>query len=174
MDYIIRDAKPEDCVEIMRLITELAEYEKLPEQVQLDAESLREDGFGTTNPFYKCLVAELTSGHKTKEGHTLVAYAMYYFTYSTWLGRSIYVEDIYVMPECRAKGIGHGLLQKIAKIAVEQKCKYLQLVVLDWNKLATEFYIRRGCTDLTTKEGWSLFRFELDALNKLAEGDDRN
>ncbi|XP_043932950.1 thialysine N-epsilon-acetyltransferase isoform X2 [Protopterus annectens] len=140
MDYIIRDAKPEDCVEIMRLITELAEYEKLPEQVQLDAESLREDGFGTTNPFYKCLVAELTSGHKTKE----------------------------------AKGIGHGLLQKIAKIAVEQKCKYLQLVVLDWNKLATEFYIRRGCTDLTTKEGWSLFRFELDALNKLAEGDDRN
>ncbi|XP_069071694.1 thialysine N-epsilon-acetyltransferase-like isoform X2 [Pleurodeles waltl] len=101
MEYEIRPAGLQDCVHIMRMIRELAEYEKLADKVQITEEVLKKDGFGD-NPFYKCFVVELCSGQKSKEGFTVVGYALYCIVYSTWEGPFVHLEDLYVMPEFRA------------------------------------------------------------------------
>ncbi|XP_078786635.1 diamine acetyltransferase 2b isoform X2 [Oryzias latipes] len=139
MHFKIRPAKKEDCKEISRLIMELAVYEKMPDQVKIAHEvlvfsmsyncltpdpqfhcstsvELERDGF-CENPFFQCLVAEVPEEHKSKEGFTVVGYALYFYTYSTWKGRSIFLEDLYVMPEFRGNGIGKGLLCKVAEVA---------------------------------------------------------
>uniref|UniRef100_A0AAA9T1Y9 Spermidine/spermine N1-acetyltransferase family member 2 n=1 Tax=Bos taurus TaxID=9913 RepID=A0AAA9T1Y9_BOVIN len=101
---MIREAKEGDCGNILRLIRELAEYEKLSDQVKISEEALRADGFGET-PFYHCLVAEILSAPGEPQGPCVVGYGLYYFSYSTWKGRNIYLEDIYVKPEYREPDI---------------------------------------------------------------------
>ncbi|RXN06813.1 N-alpha-acetyltransferase auxiliary subunit [Labeo rohita] len=110
-----RRPKPEDCKDIARMIMELAVYEKMPDQVKISHKELERDGFGP-NPFYQCLVAEKyfeSNCHPT--GHTKVGYALFFYTYSTWKGRTVYMEDLYVMPEYRGKGIGKALMATVAK-----------------------------------------------------------
>ncbi|XP_053528672.1 thialysine N-epsilon-acetyltransferase isoform X2 [Artibeus jamaicensis] len=104
----IREAKEEDCGNILRLIRELAEFEELSDQVKISEEELRADGFGE-NPFYYCLVAESLPSPGEPQGSCLVGYGLYYFIYSTWKGRSIYLEDIYVKPEYR----GHKVVDPL-------------------------------------------------------------
>nr|KAF6296841.1 spermidine/spermine N1-acetyltransferase family member 2 [Myotis myotis] len=87
----IREAKEGDCGHIMRLIRELAEFEKLSDQVKIREEDLRADGFGE-NPFYHCLVAESLPGPGESQGPCVVGYGLYYFIYSTWKGRNVYLE----------------------------------------------------------------------------------
>ncbi|XP_060540662.1 uncharacterized protein LOC117659134 isoform X1 [Pantherophis guttatus] len=89
----VRPGRAEDCADVGRMIRELAAFEKLSEQVKITDEGLCEDGFGQ-DPFYKCVVAELPPECRSKEGHTVIGYGLYYFTYSTWKGRNIYTEDL--------------------------------------------------------------------------------
>ncbi|XP_053121658.1 uncharacterized protein LOC128331792 isoform X2 [Hemicordylus capensis] len=96
----VRPCRAEDCAEIARLIRELAEFEHLSEQVKISEQELCEDGFGP-DPFYKCVVAEVPPECRSKGGHTIVGFGLYFFTYSTWKGRNIYMEDLYIMPEFR-------------------------------------------------------------------------
>ncbi|CDQ87318.1 unnamed protein product, partial [Oncorhynchus mykiss] len=103
------------------------------------------------------------------EGYTVVGYALYFYTYSTWKGRSVYMEDLYVMPDFRGKGIGTGLMAKVAQVGVEKQCVRLQLSVLDWNKPSLDFYIAKGAEDLTAKEGWHFLRFHGQTLDTLAK-----
>ncbi|XP_060540663.1 thialysine N-epsilon-acetyltransferase-like isoform X2 [Pantherophis guttatus] len=166
----VRPGRAEDCADVGRMIRELAAFEKLSEQVKITDEGLCEDGFGQ-DPFYKCVVAELPPECRSKEGHTVIGYGLYYFTYSTWKGRNIYTEDLYVMPEFRGKGVGRKLLREIAKIALEKGCTQMRLGVLDWNRPAIDFYFRRGAVDLTAAEGWHSFRFGAEALKQLALGE---
>ncbi|XP_037389159.1 diamine acetyltransferase 2b isoform X2 [Pygocentrus nattereri] len=140
MKYSIRSARAQDCRDIERMIMELALYEKMPDQVKIS--------------------------HK---GHTVVGYVLYYYTYSTWSGRCIYMEDLYVMPQFRGEGIGKALMASVAKVCREQQCVRLQFSVLDWNKPSLEFYLSKGAQDLTDKEGWHLLRFDGEALESLAE-----
>ncbi|KAM3822633.1 thialysine N-epsilon-acetyltransferase-like [Vipera latastei] len=165
----VRPSRAEDSADVGRMIRELAAFEKLSEQVKITDEELCKDGFGE-DPFYKCLVAELPFRCQRKEGHSVIGYCLYFFTYSTWKGRNVYVEDLYVMPEFREKGVGRKLLSEIAKIALEKGCTQMRLGVLDWNRTAVEFYSRRGAVDLTATEGWHFFRFEAEALQQLAMG----
>ncbi|XP_036884011.1 thialysine N-epsilon-acetyltransferase isoform X1 [Sturnira hondurensis] len=186
----IREAKEEDCGNILRLIRvkfagqktgsrrgserrgwrgpELAEFEELSDQVKISEEDLRADGFGE-NPFYYCLVAESLPSPGEPQGSCLVGYGLYYFIYSTWKGRSIYLEDIYVKPEYRGQGIGSKIIKKVAQVALDKGCSQFRLSVLDWNKRAMDLYKVLGAQDLSEAEGWHSFRFEGEVMRKLAE-----
>ncbi|XP_054431578.1 thialysine N-epsilon-acetyltransferase isoform X3 [Pteronotus mesoamericanus] len=163
----IRDAKEEDCGNILKMIRELAEFEKLSDQVKISEEALRADGFGE-NPFYYCLVAESLPSPGEPQGPCLVGYGLYYFIYSTWKGRSIYLEDIYVKPEYRGQGIGSKIIKKVAEVALDKGCSQFRLSVLDWNKGAMDLYKVLGAQDLTEAEGWHSFCFEGEVMKKLA------
>ncbi|XP_062994740.1 thialysine N-epsilon-acetyltransferase-like isoform X1 [Elgaria multicarinata webbii] len=166
----IRACRAEDCADIVRMIRELAEFENLSEQVKISDQGLCEDGF-CQDPFYKCVVAEVPRECQSKDGHTLIGYGLYFFTYSTWKGRNIYMEDLYVMPEFRGKGIGKKLMSTIAQIGLEQGCTQMKFSVLDWNRPAIDFYLSKEATDLTATEGWHVFRFEAEAMRRLASGE---
>ncbi|XP_014852949.1 PREDICTED: diamine acetyltransferase 2 isoform X2 [Poecilia mexicana] len=115
MDFSIRAANVEDCKDIARMIRELAEYEKMADHVKVTQRDLEQDGF-SKNPFFHGIVAEVPEQHRTKEGHTKIGYALYFYSYSSWAGRAIYMEDLYVMPEFRGKGIGKALMSKVAQV----------------------------------------------------------
>ncbi|XP_004638475.1 diamine acetyltransferase 2 isoform X2 [Octodon degus] len=163
----IRAAREGDCGDILRLIRELAEFEKLSDQVKISEEVLRADGFGE-NPFYHCFVAEIIPAPGERQGPCIVGYGLYYFIYSTWKGRNIYLEDIYVMPEYRGQGIGSKIIKKVAEVALDQGCSQFRLEVLEWNKKAMDLYKALGAQDVTQAEGWHAFRFEGEAMRKLA------
>ncbi|XP_027035249.2 diamine acetyltransferase 2b isoform X1 [Tachysurus fulvidraco] len=168
MKFMIRAAREQDCVDIHRMIMELAVYEKMADQVKISHEELQRDGFGL-NPFYQCLIAEVPKELKSEEGHTIVGYVLYFYSYSTWKGRSIYMEDLYVMPEFRGKGVGKALMASVAQVCVDQQCVRLQFAVLDWNKPSLGFYLSKGAEDLTVDEGWHVLRFHGPALKMLAD-----
>ncbi|XP_061596897.1 diamine acetyltransferase 2b [Cololabis saira] len=166
MNFKVRPATREDCREVSRMIMELAVYEKMPDQVKISHEELERDGF-CQNPFFQCLVAEVPEEQKSTEGFTVVGYALYFYTYSTWEGRSVYLEDLYVMPEFRGKGIGKGLLCKVAEVGKEKECVRLNLSVLNWNTPSRDFYLAKGAQDLTVSEGWHFIRFDGQSLDNL-------
>jgi GNAT superfamily N-acetyltransferase len=157
MATTIRPATPADIPQILTFIRALATYEREPDAVTATEADLLSHGFGP-NPFYFCLIAESDA--------TPAGFALYFFNYSTWLGRpGLYLEDLFVPPEFRGLGIGKTLLQRVAAIAVEKGCPRLQWEVLDWNTPAIEFYQAMGAEFLDT---WRNVRVTGDALMKLA------
>ena len=146
-----------DIPQILAFIRALAAYEREPDAVTATEEDLLRDGFGP-NPFYFCLIADL-------DGQP-AGFALYFFNYSTWMGRpGLYLEDIFVQPEFRGRGIGKALLEKVAAIAVEKNCPRLQWEVLDWNTPAIEFYRAMGAEFL---DAWRNVRVSGEALRRLA------
>ncbi|CAL1530578.1 unnamed protein product [Lymnaea stagnalis] len=155
----IRPATPDDCPEIMRLIMELAIFEKLPEQVKMTVDVLRKDCFGE-KPLCYCIVAEPVQ----TESPDLIGYALYFSTYSTWEGAALHLEDLYVTPAFRGKGIGKRLWKHVTKDGLERGCNRLQLSVLGWNTHAKDLYLRNGCIDLTETEDWHLMRMKRNTM----------
>uniref|UniRef100_A0A670Y647 N-acetyltransferase domain-containing protein n=1 Tax=Pseudonaja textilis TaxID=8673 RepID=A0A670Y647_PSETE len=100
----------------------------------------------------------------------IVAFAMYYFTYDPWIGKLLYLEDFYVMEEYRGWGIGTELLKNLSQIALESNCSCMHFLVVVWNKPSIEYYMRHGASDLSTEEGWHLFRFDKEHLIRMATG----
>jgi GNAT superfamily N-acetyltransferase len=155
MATTIRPATRADVPQILRFIRALAAYERAPEAVTATEAGLERDGFGA-NPFYFCLMAEYD--------RRTVGYAIYFFNYSTWVGPGIYLEDIFVEPEYRGRGIGKALLERVAAIAVEKGCQRFQWAVLDWNTPALEFYRAMGAEFL---DEWRNMRVSGEALKRL-------
>jgi GNAT superfamily N-acetyltransferase len=157
MATTIRPATRDDVPQILAFIHGLAEYEREPDAVTATEDDLLRDGFGP-NPFYFCLIAEHNGNP--------AGFAFYFFNYSTWMGRpGLYLEDLFVLPEFRGFGIGKALLQRVAAVAVENRCPRLQWEVLDWNTPAIDFYAAMGAEFL---DAWRNVRITGDALLKLA------
>ncbi len=152
----IRPATPEDIPEMLAMIRELAEYERQPEAAIATAEDLLRDGFGP-RPVFGCLIAEW-------EGKT-AAMALYFPFYSTWRGNAgTHLEDLFVRPDFRRKGIARALFARLAQITLERGDRF-QWHVLDWNKPAIDFYEQMGAHMLNE---WRIMRIDGDALKALA------
>lgn len=155
---LIRSAIPTDVPTIIALIRALAEYEKLSHEVVLDEANFHEHLFGP-RPFAEVLIAE--------DDARTVGFALFFHNYSTFLGRpGIYLEDLFVLPEFRGRGIGKALLSRLAQLACERACGRLEWAVLDWNEPSIRFYESLGAV---AKREWIIYRTTGDALKKLAE-----
>ncbi len=157
--FSIRRGTPRDAATILRLIRGLAEYERLAHQVQASISRIRRHGFGS-RPYFETLICRRDS--------RAVGFALYFFTYSTFLARpSLYLEDLFVLPEERGHGAGQALLRALARIAVKRGCGRMEWTVLDWNRPAIRFYERLGAR---LHKEWILTRVTGASLARLARG----
>lgn len=154
----IRLATEADIPVILSLIHALAAYEREPDAVQIGEAELHRDGFGP-QPLFECLLAEDDNGKAA-------GFALYFPIYSTWRGPSLHLEDLFVQPQHRGRGIGKALLAQVAAIAMERGCSRMQWDVLDWNTPAIDFYQSRGAIML---EPWRIMRVTGAALSRLAK-----
>lgn len=153
----LRPATPEDVPNILAFIRELAEYEREPNAVLATEADLLRDGFTEPHRFH-CLIAEWNGRP--------AGFALYFYSYSTWQGRAgIYLEDLFVRPEFRGKGIGKEVLAKIASIAVAEGLPRFEWSVLDWNQPSIDFYHSMGAV---MKSEWLGMRVTGEALKSLA------
>jgi GNAT superfamily N-acetyltransferase len=155
--FRIERATERDVPLILRLIKELAEYERMSADVTATEQGLRETLFGA-HP-----AAEVIIGFADE---TPAGFALFFQNYSTFLGKpGLYLEDLFVVPEFRGHGYGKALLQRLAAIAVERGCGRFEWAVLDWNEPAIGFYKKLGATPM---HEWTVFRVAGDALPTLA------
>jgi hypothetical protein len=157
MDFVIRPAEPRDLPAVIALIRALAEFEKLPGPDDAAAERFAAHAFGAGRPF-ELLVAEV--------GGEVVGYALFFTTYSTFLARpGLYLEDVFVRPDLRGRGIGGALMRRLAALAVERGHGRFEWTVLDWNVRAQAFYRSLGARILPE---WRVCRVEGEDLARLA------
>jgi GNAT superfamily N-acetyltransferase len=155
----IRPGTVRDVPAILSLIRGLAKYERLTHEVRTSAKRLRRDGFGAPRHFETLI--------STREGRP-VGFALYFFAYSTFACRpTLYIEDIFVLPEERGKGIGKALLVELARVATRKDCGRMEWAVLGWNTPAVKFYRKLGAK---LRKEWILTRLSGPALRRLAGG----
>lgn len=151
-----RFAQKEDCALILQFIKELAEYEKLSDEVVADEQLLNQWIFEKKKAE---VIFALEDGKE-------VGFALFFHNFSTFLARAgIYLEDLYVKEQYRNKGYGKGLLKQLAKIAVERGCGRLEWSCLDWNQSSINFYLSLQAKPM---DGWKVYRLTGDTLNDLA------
>lgn len=154
---VLRPATAEDAALILRFIIELAVYEKEPDAVVTDEAGIAASLFGS-GATARALVAEL-------DGQA-VGYAVWFANYSTWLGRNgLYLEDLYVTPAVRGRGVGKAMLRHLAGLAVAAGCGRMEWSVLDWNAPAIAFYESVGARP---QSEWTVYRLTGDALSAFA------
>lgn len=133
-DVIIRKALHEDMPKVLHLIHELAVYEKSPESVSLSLEELTEAGMGE-HPMYHCRVAEYQN--------QVVGFCLFYMGFSTWKGKMVYLDDLFVLESYRKMGIGHLLFEAVRNFAQVQNANLMRWMVLEWNEPALSFYRKK-------------------------------
>jgi GNAT superfamily N-acetyltransferase len=151
MQINIRKATEKDFPVVLSLIKELAEYEREPDKVTNSVELMKEE-----QEHFRCYVAETESGE-------IAGMAIYFFAYYTWVGKSLYLEDIYVKEQYRRFRIGTLLLRKIFEVARTENCKRVRWQVLDWNTSAIEFY-RKGGAEIS--KNWLNCTFDKEGILK--------
>jgi len=158
MTTSVRPATPDDIPLILELIRALAAYELEPDAVKITAETLARDLFGPNPPIH-VLIAELDA--------KAAGFALYFFNYSTWTGRpGLYIEDLFVHPEVRGRGLGRKLFAHLAAIAQSKNCGRFQWQVLDWNEPSIRFYQHLGAE---FQNDWRNMRLPADVVATLAE-----
>lgn len=159
MPIDIRPATPDDAELILRFITDLAIYEKAEHEVKTDSAGIRDSLFAEGSTAHG-LICE-------NDGQP-IGYAVYFFNYSTWLGKhGLYLEDLYVSPEARGLGAGKALLRHLAQLAVARGCGRFEWSVLDWNTPAIDFYESFGARP---QSEWTTYRLTGQALLDFAAG----
>lgn len=160
---MIREATAEDVIAIHDLIVQLAIYEKEPDAVTATPEQIAENLFGS-DPVAYCHVAEIDG--------KIVGIAIWFLNYSTWLGKAgLYLEDLFVLPEYRGKGIGLAFMQTLAKICIERDYERFQWWVLDWNQPSIDFYKSIGAEAM---DEWTVYRLSGSALSNFAASSTSN
>ena len=155
---IIRKGTEKDVTIILDLIKALADYEKAPNEVIADEKILLQNLFGE-KPYAETLIAEYNGEP--------AGFALFFHNFSTWIGKpGIYLEDLFVKPHLRGKGIGKRLLVQIAKIAIERDCGRFEWSVLDWNEPSIQFYKNLGAKPM---DEWTTFRMTEKQLKALSE-----
>ncbi|UTJ07552.1 GNAT family N-acetyltransferase [Arcobacter roscoffensis] len=158
MSVIIRDAVSSDAQTILDFIIELAVYEKAEHEVKTNVEQTREAIFGD-NSTVKALICE--------ENGVAIGYAVYFYNYSTWLGKKgIYLEDLYITELKRGNGAGKKMLKHLAKKALNEKCGRFEWSCLDWNTPSREFYESLGAK---SQDEWIGYRLEGKTLEDFAK-----
>jgi len=153
----IRPGTRRDVPLILEMIRGLAKYERLSHEVEASAARIRRHGFGP-QPYFKTLIC--------RRGRRAVGFALYFFNYSTFLARpTLYIEDLFIIPEERGQGAGKALLAALARIAVRRGCSRMDWAVLDWNTPAIRLYKRIGAR---LRKDWILTRLTGDPLRRLA------
>ena len=157
-EVAFRKAGRKDVALILEFIRELADYEKMLDEVVATPELLEKWIFDERK-------AEVIFA---LEGEREVGFALFFHNFSTFLGRAgIYLEDLYVRPECRGKGYGKALLKELARIAVERGCGRLEWWCLDWNRPSIDFYLSLGAEPM---KDWTVYRIAGETLKALASG----
>lgn len=153
----IRPAVAADTPLILQFIRDLSVYERMEDEVEADEGQLRRSLFGE-RPAAEVLIAEV-------DGRP-AGFALFYHNFSTFVGRpGLYLEDLFVAPELRGRGIGRRLLARLAAIAVERGCGRFEWSVLDWNEPAIRFYVGLGARPM---DGWTVYRVTGESLERLA------
>ncbi|MGB5941755.1 MAG: GNAT family N-acetyltransferase [Leeuwenhoekiella sp.] len=158
MKTTIRPAEAQDMASVLRLIKELAAFEKEPDAVEVTVDDLIAYGTGN-NPEFTCFIAE-----NPEDG--VVGIALLYFRFSTWKGRTIHLEDLVVKQEKRGQGIGMQLYTETIKYAHELGVRRIEWVVLDWNKTAIDFYEASGATLL---QEWHTVQMDAEKMKMFLE-----
>jgi GNAT superfamily N-acetyltransferase len=154
---VIRSATEQDVPVILDLIRQLADYERLSDKVIANEQSIRDTLFGE-RPGAEVLLASLDG--------EIAGFAVFFTNYSTFLAKpGLYLEDLFVKPHARGKGIGKALLARLAGIALERDCGRIDWSVLDWNEPSLRFYEALGAVPLTD---WTTYRLTGESLAKLA------
>ena len=157
MNHLIRPIEPRDVAAVVRLVYDLAEYERLAHECHLTAEQLSAALFGDRPALF---------GHVAADSDGDVAgFALWFLNFSTWDGvHGVYLEDLYVRPEHRGAGLGRALLGTLAQVCIERGYSRLQWSVLDWNEDALGFYTSLGAVPL---DEWTVFRLAGEPLEQL-------
>ena len=160
----IRPATPADIPQMLAFIRELADYEHEPAAALATHADLLRDGFPTSGlARFHALIAEWREDAATAPQPA--GFALFFYNYSTWRGHTgIWVEDLYVRPAFRGRGIGKALLTRVARIAVAKGCPRLEWSVLDWNTPAVDFYRSLGAESMSE---WTIMRVSGEALTRL-------
>lgn len=157
MSITIREATPKDSQNIFDFIMELAIYEKAPNEVKTTVNEIKKSLF-SSNATAKALICE--------EDGVAIGFAVYFYNYSTWLGKKgIYLEDLYVSESKRKRGVGKALLKYLAQKALQEDCGRFEWSCLDWNTPSREFYESFGAV---AKTEWIGYRLEGKSLEKFA------
>ena len=157
--FTIREAREPDSAELLKLICELAEYERLRHEVTATEAGLRQRLFGP-RPFAEALIAEVDGA--------AAGFALFFHNFSTFLGKpGIYLEDIFVRPQYRGRGIGTAFFRRLARLALERDCGRLEWAVLNWNEPALAFYRSLGAVSMSD---WRIHRVTGDGIARLADG----
>ncbi len=161
-NYRIRPAEAKDVGTLLRFIRGIAEYEKLSHTVENNEQALLATGFGD-HPYFHALLLESLEGDQYKA----VGFALYFFTYSTFTGKpTLYLEDLFILPEYRKGGYGKALFMHLVDIAVKKDCGRMEWSVLDWNEPAIKFYRSLGAKAM---DEWTVYRLDRMTLLKLAK-----
>jgi GNAT superfamily N-acetyltransferase len=158
MQFSIQPVAVNELSTLLELIRELARFERLEHEVEATVESLQESLFGA-QPVAGALLA--------RSGAEPAGYALYFFTFSSFVGRAgIWLEDVYVRPACRQRGLGRALIKAVARIGVERNCGRFEWTALNWNTTALDFYRRLGATSM---DDWTLLRMNAHGLRTVAQ-----